>query len=340
MILMKRRWKAMTDPWKNLTPPSAASAINARRVDENNPWGFFWARAMDAKCLLVLQHGTEASPTRKLPSLKGIEVVVADGDGPDRRVLVLRLLDSGQRDIFHQLCLDIVAAGSAALTEPDAVELALARTWRWHHLLRGGTGGRLSEQEQKGLIGELLVLEQHLLPHLSPADCLAAWRGPLGSPKDFEVGRTGIEAKARRGTATPHVLITSEHQLDNTGCDLLFLHVVDLSRAPEEAEEAFSVSGVASRVRDRLERDNAAIERYEALLAAAGFRWEDDYSDYKWIKGPSRIYAVTDEFPCVTAREIATGVSNVRYSLSLVECERFAVEAGALNDVIGGGYHG
>ncbi len=294
---------------------------------------------MDAKCLLVLQHGAEASPIRKLPALKGVEVAVADGDGQHRRVLMFRLLDSSQRDIFHQLCLDIVAASAAARTELEAVELAVARTWRWHHLLRGGTGGRLSEEEQKGLIGELLFLEQHLLPLLSPADSLTAWRGPLGAPKDFEVGRTGIEAKARRGAATPYVLITSEHQLDGTGCDLLFLHVVDLSHAPEGVAEAFTVNDASRRVRDRMAQDNAAIDRYEALLAAAGFRWEDDYSDFKWIKGSVRIYSITDGFPRVTAREIATGVSNVRYSLSLVECERFVVEENVLDEKITGGAH-
>ncbi len=338
-MMMKKRWQVTVrnDPWKDLTPPSAASAINARRVDEKNPWRFFWARGMDGKCLLVLQCGAESAPAKKLPSLKGIEVVVTDADGQQGRMLVFRLLDSRQRDIFHQLCIDIVAAGAAAPTEPEAVELAVARTWRWHHLLRGGTGGRLSEEEQKGLIGELLVLERHLLPRLSLADSLAAWRGPLGAPKDFEIGRIGIEAKARRGAATPHVLITSEHQLDGQGCDLLFLHVVDLSHAPEGAVQSFTVSDVACRVRDRLALDNVAIDRYEALLNATGFRWEDDYSEFRWLEGPSRIYGITDGFPRVTAGEIATGVSNVRYSLSLVECERFVVQAGVLDESIAGG---
>lgn len=329
----------LIDPWKELTPPSAASAINARRVDENNPWGFFWARALDGKCLLVLQHGAESSPAKKLPSFKGVDVAVADGDRRGSQMLVFRLLDSRQREIFHQLCIDIVAAGASAHTEQEAVELAVARTWRWHHLLRGGVGGRLSEDEQKGLIGELLVLERYLLACLSPADSIASWRGPLGAPKDFEVGRIGIEAKARRGAATPYVLITSEHQLDGDGCDSLFLHVVDLSHAPEGAADAFTVTDAVRRVRDRIALDNVATDKFEALLTAAGFRWEDDYSDFKWIEGSNRIYEVAEGFPRVTAKEIATGVSNVRYSLSFVECERFIVEAKALVEAIAGADH-
>ena len=323
------------DPWRDLTPPTAAASINARRVDESNPWSFFWARAIDGKCLLVLRHALESSPTRRLPSLKGVEVAVADGDNKDTRMLVFRLLDSKQRDIFHQLCIDIVAAGASARTEQEVVELVVARTWRWHHLLRGGAGGRLSEDEQKGLVGELIVLDRHLLAHLSPFDSLAAWRGPLGAPKDFEIGRTGIEAKARRGAATPYVLITSEHQLDGEGCDSLFLHVVDLSHAPDSAAGAFTVADMVGRVRDRIAAaDSTATDGFENLLAAAGFRWEDDYSDFKWVEGPSRIYAVIEGFPRITARTVATGVSNVRYSASLVECERFAVAASTLDGAI------
>lgn len=326
----------LNDPWKDLTPPSAAAAINARRVDEKSPWHFFWAREADGKCLLVLQHADASRLKGRLPKPKGLEVAENDLGGGNH-FLVFRLLDSKQRDIFHQLCMDIVAAGADARSEQEAVELAVARTWRWHHLLRGGTGGRLSEDEQKGLIGELLVLEQHLLSHLSPADSIAAWRGPLGAPKDFEIGRIGIEAKARRGAATPHVIITSEYQLDGEGCDLLFLHVVDLSHAPEDAAQAFTVSDAARRVRDKMTLDSTAMDRYESLLMAAGFLWEDDYSDFRWIEGPSRIYGVTDGFPRVTASEVTTGVSNVRYSISLVECEQFVVEAKALDAAIAGG---
>ena len=79
---------------------------------------------------------------------------------------------------------------------------ALSRTWRWHHLLRGGRGTLLSPEEQKGLLGELFVLERLLLPRMDASSAVTAWRGPLGAPKDFEAARVAIEAKARRGGAT------------------------------------------------------------------------------------------------------------------------------------------
>lgn len=325
------------DPWKDLAPPNAADAINAKRVDANIPWGFFWARGVDHKCLLVLQHDAASTPHGRLPTLKGIEVAVLDGNRDSDRMLVLKLLDSAHRDIFHRLCGDIVAGSSHAASEREAVETALARTWRWHHLLRGGSDGRLSPEEQKGLIGELLVMEHCLLPRISAFDAVSAWRGPLGAPKDFEIGRVCIEAKARRGAATPYVAINSEHQLDNSGTDELFLHVVELDHAPSDTNEGFTVSDVARRIRSQIaEADDGAAIALDDMLSAAGFRWEDDYSDSNWIEGSSRLYRVDDEFPRITALTIMSGVSNVKYSIYLTACEPFHIDDNVLVSALEG----
>ncbi len=325
------------DPWKDLTPPNASDAINARRVNADIPWGFFWARGVDRKCMLVLQHTSDSTPRSRLPKLKGIEVAVSEKNRDGDQMLVLKLLDSAHRDIFHRLCNDIVASASGATTEREAVEVSLARTWRWHHLLRGGNDGRLSPEEQKGLIGELLVMEHYLLTRIPALDAVSAWRGPLGAPKDFEIGRVCIEVKARRGAAKPYLAINSEHQLDDSGTDALFLYVVELDKAPSDKNEGFTLSEVATRVRNLIETaDNAAINIYEELLSATGFRWEDDYSDFCWIEGSSCLYHVQAGFPRIKAQTVMSGVTDVKYSISIVECEPYLAEDGALEAALGG----
>ena len=69
-------------------------------------------------------------------------------DESDTQLLAFKLLDSNQRDIFQTLCEDIISAASQAKSEVGAVSAALTRTWRWHHLLRGGRGTLLSLEEQ------------------------------------------------------------------------------------------------------------------------------------------------------------------------------------------------
>lgn len=262
---------------------------------------------------------------------------LTDGEEIGARMLVLRLVESAHRDIFYRLCLDIVASAGNATTEHEAVNLFLARTWRWHHLLRGGGDGRLTTEEQKGLIGELIVLETLILPNLTVLDAVSTWRGPLGAPKDFEIGRVCIEAKARRGAATPYVAISSEYQLDVSGIDTLFLYVAELDQEQSAAKEGFTLTDIARRCRDTISsRDSGAVERFEALLTSTGFRWEDDYADTRWTQGRHHVYRIDGNFPAITAASCPAGISNVRYSLSLSECEPCRVKEDAISAALSG----
>lgn len=327
---------ATEDPWQGLELPGADQVINARRVDASHPWNFFWARNHDGRYLLVLRYSPGSSPAGRLPRLKGIEVRehVVEPDKP--AVLTFALLDPAQRDIFYHLCTDIIKRASLAASEHEAVSVALARTWRWHYLLSGGRDGRLSTEAQQGLIGELLVLERFLLPCLSAADAVGAWRGPLGSPKDFEVGSICIEAKTCRGASAPFVSITSEHQLDTTGINALFMIVAQLTRAPSDTQGGVSITNVAHRIRQAIEAgDPSAIDAYDGLLEAAGFRWEDDYADSLWLIGDSRLIHVDEGFPRITSTAVPTGVGNVTYTILLTECERFQVTADVLVHILG-----
>lgn len=325
------------DPWKGINVPNTANAISARRVNSDIQWGFFWARGLDGQCLFAIQHCAASTPRARFPVLRDIEITDADWVDGNSRVLIFKLIDSSQRDLFRQLCLDIVSCAAGANTEREAVLLAVARTWRWHHLLKGGSDSLLSLEEQKGLIGELLVLERHILQQLPPADAIAAWRGPLGSPKDFEIGRVCIEVKARRGAGTPQVAISSESQLDGSGIEALFLYVVDLDRAPSGTIGRFTLSDLVTRIQNTISgSDEAAREVFEGLVVAAGFRWSDDYSDLGWIEGAHHIYHVRDGCPRITASQIPQGVSEVRYSISLVSCEPYAVDDAKLEAEIRG----
>ena len=322
------------NPWEDIETPSMASAVSARRVDAESRWDFFWARGTDRKVLLTLRHDEQSSPTTPLPELRDIEVVLSPPGGDGRRLLGFKLLDPAQQDIFHSLCKDILSTAERAESEAQAVSVALLRTWRWHYLLRGG-GTLLSLEEQKGLLGELFVLERFLLPNMSASDAVNAWRGPLGSPKDFEIGRVAIEAKARRGGATPYIAITSESQLDESGVDSLFMYVVELDEAPDDSVDAVNVKEVVDRLCDHIKSiDITAANTFETLTIAAGVGQEDDYSSYRWLEGESRLYCVTGGFPRITWREIRSGVSRVRYTVSLVDCEPFVTSECDLTKVL------
>jgi len=325
------------DPWFELSIPPSAGTVSGRRVDTRNPWNFFWARDTTGKYLLVLVLSPHTAPDNVLPKLKGIDVSISNHENRGERALTFTLRDSSHRDIFNQLCIDIVTSAAGATNERAALDIVLKRTWRWHHLLRGGTDQRLSEEEQMGLIGELLVIEKYLLPHFSAFDSISAWRGPLDAPKDFAIGGVGIEAKARRGEASPFVVISSEYQLDEKGLNALFLCVFAMDRATLDSAGHFSVSALAERIRAYLDRtEPSSLSLFESRLTASGFRWDDDYSDVVWSEGPGSCFRVAGQFPRIVADGIAAGVQDLKYSISLPECEPYRVSDDTLLAVLTG----
>lgn len=325
------------DPWTEIATPKATTMINTRRVSADYKWDFFWGKDFAGKCLLVLSHSAAATPHGKLPKPRGLLVeMTAPSEG--RRALILKLLETSQRDIFLKLAHDIINAVEERESEPEAVAIALARTWRWHHLLKGGSSNKLSDEEQKGLIGELIVLKRHLLNAMPSIPAIEAWKGPLGAPKDFEIGRLAIEAKARRGTSVPFIKISSEHQLDSSGCDCLLLHVVELDKMDSEAkgQEAISINTLVEHIRQVIvAEDRTALELFESSLTSSGVSDPELYDNDLWVEGRSRVFEVRDRFPRVTPDMTDSGVRGVQYSIDLSACENFAVRDGQIGVELG-----
>ena len=315
------------DPWKPLSPPSQMTDVSGRRVDQSLPWNVYWALDMDRRCLLVFRHSPENSPARTLPRLQGLEVTISAQQQNGQSLLVIRLKDNGQREVFHHLCLDMIEATRATKTEQQAIERFIARIWRWHWLLRGGRDGRLPEEVQKGIIGELQLMQGYLFSVIGVEAAVRSWMGPLGAPKDFEIGHVCIEVKSRKGSAVPFVSISTQHQLDTEGVDALFLYVVEVVNAPGSDPNGITLTDQVVSVQQKIQGLGAAVaDLFEQRLMAVGFDRTHDYTDTKWLIGQERLFKVSGDFPRVTPSMYPSGVEKVRYEISLSDCEPYRVD--------------
>lgn len=210
-------------PWAGLE----ADRTNTRRVDANGRWNFFWAVMPRVDVALVLQLERMPDPAPLLPRLRNLEIRFQTLPGGP--IFYVRLKDSAQTELFETLCRDVMTAAEVAETEAEALERTINRAFRWHYLLRGGRGEALSEEAQKGLIGELEVLKR-LMETLGAPAALDAWTGPSGAPKDFELASDCLEVKARRVAAQPSVRITNEFQLYDVPGRRLWLVVLAVDK--------------------------------------------------------------------------------------------------------------
>lgn len=320
----------INNPWKGIEAPSARELINGKRVDATAPWGFFWATNAEKHQLLVLYCKERPELAMRVPKLKELGIHITEPDESGAVKVVLELHEATYRDIFYRLCQDIVDAARDSKSEAEAANVMLVRTWRWHHLLRGGSDERLSVEEQMGLIGELLVFDKVLLPVLNPLDSVRSWRGPFDSPKDFTLGKLCLEAKARRSSSSPFVLISSEYQLDTASINHLYLYVTDMELVSDMGDSV-TVTEYVRRVYEEIyNKDPFAADELEQSLMAAGFDFNHDYSDHRWKIGDSSVYEVREGFPRITPVMYEAGVSKVKYAVSLTECRDYLVN----NDVL------
>lgn len=293
----------------------------ARRVDKRGRHDFFWAVVENDSVALALVLPTDVEKVFPLPKIKSLDIGYRKLGARDSLLVVLR--DKEQIGIFASLCLDIAEAGEQGETSADALDRTLRRTLRWHHLLRGGSSGCLSVEEQRGLIGELQFL-QLLCSEIGAAAAVESWRGPEDSAKDFELHGMCVEVKARRGAAKPQVQISSADQLaDVAGADV-FMLVQDVESAVKP--EGMTLTDHVQVVEDIFQTANmAAYGTWERLLMMTGFDWLHDYNDRRWVVGSRVVFRVFGEFPRMPT-PIPTGVLNVKYVISLDACSAFTVD--------------
>ena len=331
--------REIENPWRDLTVPDAAAGLSARRITDvgDAHWGLYWAVDWRRQCLLVLVHSEGLTSQHRWPKLRGLRLerqIASRG----QEFLVFRLTDTEHRDIFYRFCADLVGAARAARSEQEAADVCIMRTWRWHRLLNRGRDGRLTAEEQKGLIGELTVLMELVVPVLGVTDGMAAWVGPLGATWDFETGAVGIESKACAPLARK-IRIASADQLGSDETHALFLHVTEISAAPDSSSRAVTVTQVVERAREFIEsQDTAALGEFEERIMATGYDDYDDYTDQRWLIGDTTVFAVVDGFPRIIPPMVPPGVSDVRYQIKLAECEPFRIKCAVLSAAISGDY--
>ena len=307
-------WKTkMSDPWSGLADG------NGKRVSAGGKYDFFWVSFSRDEPGLILKLSNDIEEVTPLPKLRNIDVSYVTSKGNS---LALRLKDNSQREIFEALCLNVVSSAEDANNLDAAHARFVRRTRRWHYLLQGGRAKGLTTEEQRGLVGELHFLRQ-LVEVIGSASAVEAWKGPLGSSKDFEFPEVCVEVKARRGAAKPFVSISSADQLTDVIGARIFLRVCDVASAIKP--EGLNLHDHVTATLGLFEDDETALEAFQELMDATGYDEDDDYSDRRWLLGAERKFEVVDGFPRVSS-PLHEGVERVNYAISLTACDAYKFE--------------
>lgn len=172
---------------------------------------------------------------------------------------------------------------------------------------------KLSEEQQIGLVGELLLVS-NLLDEHDEADVVEWWLGPLAEQHDFAFPTLDAEVKTTLADARRH-RISGVGQLEpNPGRDL-WLVSIQITRAG--GADGFSLTGLVSKLKERLV---VARDRFIQHLTRVG--WHDDAADLYYarylLRSTPQAYLVDEDFPAVTSGRLRASVPHAELVSDLV----------------------
>lgn len=313
--------RSLEDLWRELAAQELA--IHERgpvylRVDDQHPLDLYAGLDPDGAQLLVLLTNSEPSVlTKRFQAFDVTSHHRQDG----RWALNVRLRRQEFSRIFAHLCQDLVGASRTGCSRAEAPGFVLDRISRWERLLTRDRSGLLDESSLRGLIGELVFMEQCAMPARGTRAAVEAWHGPLDAAQDFHFLDRLVEVKAAGGGSS-RVTISSAEQLDVYGSPL-FLIVVSLESAPERTDESFNLPQLVSRVRGSLTGNEEWLSVFEERLTLAGYAERMEYEERIFVLRGIRHYAVEDGFPRLRRSEIPPAIETIRYELDVSRCSEF-----------------
>lgn len=279
------------------------------QIDTMHPLEWYIGYQSVSQKILLLVSDTEIDV---IESSKSMAVSRRRREVDNRWTLSFELLRNEQQDVFAILCCDVIEYSRVAIGEKEALTLAISRYRQWGKLLEQQRSGLMNESLQKGLLGELLFLEERINLQDFALEAIQGWVGADGADQDFVYSDGWFEVKCI-GASAIGVTISSLEQLDCSDAGELVIKRVDKT-APERSG-AISLNDMVHRISSQI--DGEALDLFCAKLYSYGYIDLQEYSEQKYYCSSTQRYRVDDSFPRITRKMVAKQISSLRYELNL-----------------------
>lgn len=281
------------------------------RVDASHPLDLYIG--IDEKRRWTLLLVTVFEP----PEMNSSKMIsVNKGQRKDGRWAVsLSLVDNTYKDLFLQLCGDIIDSSRDLQDKKKAISFVAKRYWEWRELLANSRKDILSINEAKGLLGEMVFLKEYLAPLYGIEKAALSWAGPRKAHQDYIIDDTWYEVKTIASSRTD-VGISSIEQLDvNTPGELI---VIRADKTSVVNRNAINLNQIYHLLLNAITNDSVK-STFSSMLFQYGYypRAEYESADYVFEIKEIAHYSVSSDFPCLRRNCLPASVSEASYSLLL-----------------------
>lgn len=319
IMIQKMERTNLKEIWANQSTNSGIGVVK-ERITNLTQFNCFVGTILATKAkLFSIELPLDFSVNQQyLKRFTGVEIQVL----PTNELIII-LQENDLSDIFIMFIEDIMKSISSASTADDALLNISQRVSYWKRLFGKFTGGLLTPQQQRGLYGELLILELLLKETKNFARVLEAWQAPAGTNQDFYFGTTSIEVKTSKSN-TPAMKIANEFQLDSSLFKNLFIAFIRISEL-QDGEN--TLLNKINELRSLLKTYPLLVDDFNLKLSHLGISadLESEYDKTSYDIRNIKYYKVTDDFPRIISSMVDKAVSHISYEISPNECSEFEI---------------
>lgn len=309
----------------------------ARRIRTNGSFEMFLATDFRKaiRLLYVKYEEYHELITENLPRFRGLEISVSVVSlGEFTNTPFIKFMQSiPNTDNIFELVISDICDKIARLENKRELSSVLVRTLsEWKLFFEKQENEILSVAAQKGLIGELYFLRDHLFRKYSFSESLSYWTGSEKTNHDFQIVNNAVEVKTTAGKQHKKFTVSSEKQLDNTGLAHLYLVLFSLNLHSNMPDR--TLPSVISKIYSIIQDDPVATFQFQIKLLKYGY---NETLAEKYTIGFSvldmRFLEVKEGFPRLLQMNLPDGVGDLKYSVVVAACTPFEIKTDPINNI-------
>lgn len=309
----------MHDKWVLIENDNGTSLKSIRITSDTVPNLFIGINPQQQRCLILkLPENYTPDFQSSLRQNLALELFT------ESKWIVLTLLDNQFFDLFDDLILSIYSKIYKNADASSYVAEFLKTYYKWSEFFMEDVNEGLSDEQIKGLFGELAVLFELLETSNSSNinDVVSSWKGPFDTGHDFiEEDRT-IEVKTKN-LSSSNVKISSEYQLQKDPNKSLELIVVNVTIDPLNGD---SLEDIVFMIREHIISKIGDYTIFLKALARKGLTSKNlkEYNHLKFIKNSIVTYdCLSHGFPMLIRSKLPDSLNSVSYSLNLSQLQEY-----------------
>lgn len=244
-------------------------------------------------------------------------ITVQQGKSGENYILRFSLCTSELLEYFSVFCQDLLESTEYIKNDEEAYKTLCSRYFSWKRLFRPNKS-TMNDNEVMGLIGELLFMQDYMIPHYGVEMALDSWMGPEKTHKDYSTECVWYEIKTI-SAGKDSVKISSLEQLDGDGEGYLAVYCL------EKMSPTFSGIKLNALVQSLMTKMRT-IQNREIFMSKLGmynFDFSLEYDKFVFTNVGFSMYNVGDDFPRLCRKNIPNAINKIQYEIFLSELEEY-----------------